>query len=280
MKMIILTFSLSILSSPLLAEMILPDEYYIEKECLKSNSFIKRLSNPNYRLPLSPSRDRLTELSNDVEEICLAVKAKKLSASDWFRRMELISSELQNALRCTDCLGSLTVVNSKELIPEGFSTYILALIPSPELVDDNLEWQEFRNIFYKMGNSIGEAKAAIWMGTDYSETDPLKSGVDIQRSKYYCDLYSLDYNNGPYLLVTSKRPDLVTTDDEVVFLKFNNISKDRIIRVMNVLEQNLRTELIIRKRSLILEEIKQRMLSVKDDFRDDLRNIVISWFKK
>ena len=52
--------------------------------------------------------------------------------------------------------------------------------------------------------------------------------------------------------------------DEFVLIKLNEISSNRVIKILNILEQDLRLANDIRKRRLIFEEIKQRLLSVAD----------------
>ena len=61
--------------------------------------------------------------------------------------------------------------------------------------------------------------------------------IDVPRSKFYCDLFRLNYNDGPYVVVTNVRPDTLSSGKEAVFVKLNNITGERVLRVLNVLEE-------------------------------------------
>lgn len=62
-------------------------------------------------------------------------------------------------------------------------------------------------------------------------------------------------------MTTSSRPDLVSAADEKVVIKLSGVPARGCIRILNILEQDLRQERSIRKRSLLYEEIKQRLLA-------------------
>jgi hypothetical protein len=238
------------------AEYILPDKHFIQTECAELIRDAKK------HLPSALLR---------IKKLCVEVTNRQIDPDDWMIQLDPIAREVDRAIPCPNCRR--VYLDKRQPVPKGFSTYILALIPSPELAENSKWIWDFRKKFDALGDSIGEKNAAIWLGQRYGES------INIERNKGYCDLYNLNYNDGPYIVVTNKRPDLVSAGDEIIFVKLSNISADRVSRVMNLLEQDLRKERDIRRRILLFEEVKQRLLSAIER-NESLQDIVVSWLKK
>ncbi len=135
------------------------------------------------------------------------------------------------------------------------------MFPSAKWATEKLEDEldSIKEHFSNFGDSIGNNNAAIWFSKDSYSSLP-----DIERSKFYCDLLGINYNDGPYIITSRKRPDLITQNDEFSLIKLNGISSKRIVKILNVVEQDIRLTRDFSKRKLIFEEIKQRLLSVAD----------------
>jgi hypothetical protein len=236
---------------------VLPDESFVRAEC---------------SVLISQAENYLPSASPRVQTICDDVAKGEITPDEWMIRLDPIAREIDWSIPCPNCLRIF--LPERQPVPNGFSTYVLALIPSPELADNN-EWVwSFREKFDALGDSIGDEKAAIWLGDRYG------LWIDVDRNKYYCDQFDLNYNDGPYILVMNNRPDLITNEDELIYVKMGGIAEDRILRVMNLIEQDLRKGRGIERRTLLFEEVKQRFLSLVERHRDDLRDIVVSRLKK
>src|SRR4029077_1287056 len=148
-------------------------------------------------------------------------------------------------------------------------SYSLFLIPDARWRD--AEYQQPMAAIWKtfdaFGRSIGDRRVAIWFLD-------LDGKLDIDRSKFYCDRFGLGYNDGPYVVTTKKRPDLLQPKDEIVVIKLGGISAARIPSVLQVLEQDLRTNRDIRRGTLVYEEVKQRMLTLSEKYPDALQDVL------
>jgi hypothetical protein len=127
--------------------------------------------------------------------------------------------------------------------------------------------------FLSFGYAIGEKGAATLL------IDPSEE-VDLEWSKFYCDRLGLNYNDGPYVVTSPKRPDLLRKGDEFVVLRFSNIAPDRAVMLLNELERELRTQLAASKRTLEYEEVKQRMLTFTDRNSDLLKDVFVKLVPK
>lgn len=258
----LLVFAILVLNVPSLAISqeslyVLPDKQFIEIEC---NALEK------------DARNHLPASQDDIHDLCSRVRAGTINTDEWMIKIDPIAREVDGSIPCPNCLRLF--LPKREPVPAGFKTYTLVLIPSPSLANNSSWLLSLKKQFNAFGSSIGEDKAAIWLGTRYGR------GVDVERSKYYCDLFKLNYNDGPYFVTTNKRPDLFSSGDEAIIVKLNNISSDRVLRVLNLLEQDLRQEKEIRKRALLFEEVKQRLLSIVERYGDTVESVVVSWLKK
>jgi len=158
---------------------------------------------------------------------------------------------------------------STESIPGGYNVYTLFLIPSLKWSSNrqNISKEELWDNFYDFGKGIGEENLSVWFVTRREagsgsgiywinedrkiqpdrKIPPTDSGVDsvnitddIIRCKDYCDKFKLDYNEGPFVVITEKHPD-VCTEKDIDVVKFNWVSPDRVILFLNEVEQKIRT---------------------------------------
>jgi hypothetical protein len=150
-------------------------------------------------------------------------------------------------------------------LPSGYKVYSLFLLPSTNWHDEEI--RSLRTTFQDFGDAIGSEKAAIWF-TNADDSKP-----DFVRSKTYCDKFNLNYDDGPYVVTMKSLPENVRQGDSVVIVKLGGISSERVVSVLNVLEQDLRTEKDTKHRALLFEEIKQRLLTVKDRHGSELKEI-------
>lgn len=160
-----------------------------------------------------------------------------------------------------------TVVSKKKKLPRGYKMFSLFLIPSSDWKMKTEELAKLRTVFTDFGDAIGNEKVAIWFTNDNGE------GVDFNRGKSYCDKFGLSYNDGPFIVTSKLYPDEVRKGDELVVIKLGGISIDRVTPILNILEQDLRTERQLRRRALEFEEVKERILTVKDRHGPELKDL-------
>ena len=233
---------------------VLPDTYLIAHECEDA---------------ASEAAEYRPELTNYVATLCSDVKNGLISPEEWLLRIDPVARDIHNRDVCPQCLR--LYLSKRLAIPAGFRAYVMFLVPAPRLED--AEWLlSFRNDFEHFGKSIGREYAAVWLGDRHG-------GPDEDHSKVYCDRFRLGYNDGPYVVVTNVRPDKFSDGDQAVIIKLNNIGPKRVLRVLNILEQDIRTQQGIRKRALLFEEIKQRVLTIAERYGDAFRDVVVGVFK-
>ena len=124
-------------------------------------------------------------------------------------------------------------------IPSGFKTYSLFLIPSSEWLGRSEELLELHGAFQSFGDAIGDDHLAVWFrGADRE----LMSTDSLNRCKSYCDRFGLDYSGGPYVVVSDVNPDGEDAGGmEPVVIKLDRVKTSGIIRILNILEKDLRT---------------------------------------
>lgn len=258
-------FLLLLLLTPFLAQgqvretsrLVVPDDFFIRTECAEA---------------AEDAAKYLPTRSKDVADLCSEVKNGAISRDEWLARIDPVARDIDEAFE--DPMGRKMFLRKRGSLPTGLNAYVLFLIPSPKLAEDYSSIRLLKEQFEELGESIGTKQAAVWLGERYSNY------IDVARSKFYCDLFRLNYNDGPYVVVTNVRPDDFSLGEEAVVVKLNDIAPKRILMILNVLEQDLRTEQRARQRALIFEEIKQRLLSIAERHGDDIKEIAVSWLKK
>lgn len=159
-------------------------------------------------------------------------------------------------------------------LPAGLETYSLFLIPdarwqAPEFEDRRSRLWE---AFHSFGRSIGDRHAAIWFLDQ-------EDNVDVLRSQEYCRRFNLSYNDGPYLVTVSRRPDLLEPRDEVIVVRMGGIAPDRILSVLNRLSRDLTSERTVATGPLVYEELKQRFLTTVERYPEGVRAFLSSVFE-
>jgi hypothetical protein len=266
---------------------VVPDEFYISSRCVEQ----RETENGNYPDSLYDAK-AIEHVAAELTLLCDRAAKKEVLPDRWFsdfqglqRTLERLTTpvlpairsdaspeeraqKLEELLRWEEQLSQREskllriYVPPAELMPSDFAAYSLFLFPSAEWGGIELkdELNKIRNAFSSFGDATGNQIAAIWFTTRFDGVTP-----DIGRSKYYADRFGLNYNDGPFVVTSSVRPDAVTEKDELVVIKLGGVSAKRVVKILNVLEQDLRRHISIRKRPLIFEEIKQRLLSAFDD---------------
>lgn len=242
-------------------EFFLPDPAFVKSQCEEMISGGKAVSS--------------------VRNACEAYRGGEIDGDQWLLRL---SPVLRPTPRCPPgMLCRLIEVPPLRPIPKGYKTYSLALVPSTGY--ERSEVERIREAFFAFGEAIGPARGAIWFEPnqtvkfEYSQRTTERPIVDINRSKQYCDQFALNYNDGPFIVTSDRRPDTVIKGDEKIVIRLGGISGDRVVRVLNVLEQDLRTERDIRKRALLFEEVKQRVLSAVDRHGEVLKEVTLQLLK-
>ena len=146
-------------------------------------------------------------------------------------------------------------------VPLGFLTYSYLLFTSSEWNSESRanELQKVVAAFGAFGEAIGPRHAAVSF-----VLQPGRKRVDVEMAKQYADALGISYNDGPFVVVSRQKPDEPPTD--VVIIKLAGVAADRVVYVLNVLEQDVRREVAIQKRALLYQELKQRILSTAERY--------------
>ncbi|MFA5923832.1 MAG: hypothetical protein WC856_21485 [Methylococcaceae bacterium] len=242
--------------------LVVPDKYYIAERCSEPQNTLKWVRDDKELLRTVDIK-AAERVAMEISFLCEKEAKGEISHDSWLELFQELSGTLESL---TDPCGRTVMCEKIFLpppkpLPNNFDAYTIFLFPSAEWSQSerNSDLQTIRRTFASFGDSIGHIKAAIWFTKDRHSNLP-----DIERSKYYCDLLKLNYNDGPYIVTSRKRPDGILSKDDFIIIKLNGIVPNRINYVLNILEQDLRTDAKLRKRSLIYEEIKQRLLSIAD----------------
>ena len=198
------------------------------------------------------------------------------------------------------------IINESEAIPTDYDSYTLLLIPELEWLereDSKINIKKLFQRFHAFGNSIGERNLSLWFYSSYHYPDSrtrvnIKAVItgpqitysqlikkenlkhydgalmsyDIERAKGYCDRYNLNYNKGPYIIYTESHPD--TTLKPEIILRLNRIPTDIFVRILNLLEQAIRTgeksplrlraAFLFERMKLALKENKNDLIKLAD----------------
>ena len=260
----------------------LPDKFIARRECKYLKRQKERLDaeldgrGEQYfiMISLQETPEVVKRAFVDVSKLCARLKKGEGPLDAWWHDFRSIKSRIELLVDwCANCDSYR--IEPAEALPSNYPMYAVFLWPNrdPRVNREEKEdvlalWRAFKTF----GESIGGRAAAIWF---------TRSGnlVDVDRSKYYCDLLDLDYNRGPYLLVSQHRPDSLTEIVDGVLIRLTDLTPARAVAVLNILEQDIRRDSEIRETKLIFEEIKQRMLSIGERHSSILKEIILSVIK-
>ena len=106
------------------------------------------------------------------------------------------------------------VIGQKEAIPAGYKTYSLFLICNPDWLAPakSSGLTDLYEKFQAFGRSIGDDQAAVWfwkttVKPGWEMTMPPSAAIDVERSIRFCKAWKLKPSDGPYLVITTTRPD-------------------------------------------------------------------------
>lgn len=158
-----------------------------------------------------------------------------------------------------------------EKVTEGYESYTLFLIPSNYWITENQQKASdmLKKLFHEFGDAIGADHDAVY----FIDPDNEKNEADVNRSKWYCDKYGLDYVHGPYLVYTEEYPDLAKAD-EVIVTQFNNIDSNRIVMYIQELAKSIRTGKKPKKTSKI-DYVYEKSRSVISNNRDIFKELLL-----
>jgi len=197
---------------------------------------------------------------------CEDYRKGKLTKEQWGNRILALDEKAAFVEAPADFVGIIPF--STAAVFQGYDTYSLFLFPSAEWKQKKDDIKQLYEEFGAFGDAIGDRRLALW----FSERN---DDVDVRRSKSYCDLFGLDYNNGPFVVTLQKSPAVWRKGDLAVIISLGGISPERRLRVLNVLEQDLRTARELSQRPLLFVEIRERLLSAAERHKDDLKGIAV-----
>lgn len=253
---------------------VLPDRHFVERQCDRVKTSARGLreaieeeANKSkadlghlFEDQIYLSSAEVRQLRGRGLKLCSEFAKRNISGDEAVVALDQVLKSFEYAVGCQSCLAVFVPPDAP--VPVGYPVYVTAIFTSREQKHDQDWFVSFFTVFANFGHAIGDRKLAVWLGGSGT------GWVDIERGKLYADRFGLDYNHGPYIVVTSVRPDLAEQGDEIIYLRFGGIDKDRVIRVMNRLEQDLRRDREISGEALIYEEVKQRFFSSVKAFKD------------
>jgi hypothetical protein len=212
----------------------LADKFFIDKECeyLQKQAEHKQIAERTWHF---------------ARQACDDINNHRITDGSWVSAMN----------KAENLLSAPEKPREFELIPNDYGVYSLFIIPNKSWSRKD-ELSQLKEVFQNFGDAIGNSRLAIWLEDE-------KTGVDINRSKWYCDLLRLSYNDGPYVVTTRHRPDQIKQGEEIVLINLSGISVGRAEKVLNVLEEDMRKNSLSKRRALIFEEVKQRLLTMLEE---------------
>ena len=134
--------------------------------------------------------------------------------------------------------------------------------------ESELNKKEFlKRSFNMFSESIGKNNAATWIGSN--------SRYDVKSSKNICDLYSLPYSGGPYIIFSKENPILAKKKyEEAVILDFSSVNSNRIRFVLAELEQKIRRKQYIKVNQYQIN--KQIVLSTYENNVDFIKDVIVA----
>jgi hypothetical protein len=208
------------------------------------------------------------KLLEDAVRACKDYQKRTLSLDQWNER--IIGLEERAAFLVTPPGFEGIIPFGDAALFRGYDTYSLFLFPSAEWQHKKDEVRALYDEFNSFGDAIGDRRLAVWFTGKSDE-------VDTRRSKLYCDHFGLDYNMGPYVVTIQKSPAAWRPGALAVIISLSGISTDRRVRVLNVLEQDLRNARELKQRPLLFVEIRERLLSAAERHKEllkDLTNLI------
>jgi hypothetical protein len=197
-------------------------------------------------------------------------------------------------------MPEIEFTSSKDKIPKGYKSYTLFLIPSSDWDKDSTRQivEKMSSNFRNFGESIGSDNLAVWFVIFISDMGKLghhtfydiwpdkeklslyeEFQTDYIRSKEYCDKYNLSYNDGPYVVFTTKHPDRATLND-LIILQLNNIRPNRFILLLNDLEQGIRRNEINKKtKTLKIKNYYEILYKVISSNAEFMKQVALKIYK-
>jgi hypothetical protein len=239
---------------------VLPDPFYVAQECARLGS-------------ASSAYPALHAEHAAVERICGRYTANGDGVA-WVNAIEPHVTTIDKFDPNTGRFSG-TALETDQLVPHQYKVYALFLITSENYVTDLASFNALFSAFKSFGDAIGGDRLAVWF-----RQRPPDIGPDIKRSIDYADRFKiqnlhLTYNDGPYLVLTSKFPDNPQNLGDVTILRLNGLTPVNAVNLLNVVAQNLRTQATIDKRALVYEDVKQKLLSTLEKHPDFLKSIAL-----
>lgn len=160
-----------------------------------------------------------------------------------------------------------------QVVDHDCNTYIMFFSPSYKYSNDldKSKINELSNEFDRFSKSIYDNNCAIWCGENSSG----RYIFNVALSKYYADIFDLNYNGGPYIVLLNKNPttNSFIYDSKAIIVGFEQINPERIIRVLNELEKSVRTQKYGELKFTIYNEI---FLSKFDNLKQFIREILLA----
>jgi hypothetical protein len=204
------------------------------------------------------------------------------------------------------------IFTENQKLPKGFSSYSLLLIPDGKWLDDigvRRSYQLFKR-FKLFGDTIGPDHLAAWLYSGWGSYGPLvdievysaiysltssegqavrsiyknglnrkkgmdfSGGYDIVRAKYFCAVYDLSFNHGPYIAFFDNLPNVPVITRAAMrgtmgsidkpskpsfLLQFSGISFNDVMAMLNELEFEIIRGKVNTKK-LKMQQLKSRLV--------------------
>lgn len=241
-------------------EYVLPDPAYIERECDKVDTTLQwALADVHRTEKIDAVRAR--KLAAVADEVCAQRRRGAMSADVWQARFDAAYTAFAGTVfPCASgehCLQQS--ITSRQPFPANLASYSVFLFTDTTWLKKTkaAEIEAIHDAFKRMGDSLGQTKGTIWLAKTSGSLQP-----DVDRGKAMADVFQLDYNDGPYVVTSSVRPDLADASSSVIVIRLKDIAPERIVNVLNVLEQDLRRGSEVRYKAILVQEVWQRFRSL------------------
>jgi len=206
-------------------------------------------------------------------------KERELKEGFGLETTEIINEEGQTKLQLILDTGGFSIpkdLNDKnikkmirpdQVVDSHIDSWILFLISDFAFLK-KVNLFEIKETFKNFGESVYDQHLAVWISDK-------KGKPDIKKMRYYCyEKFGLDFNHGPYIVITKIHPDVRKKNDPFFRIKLYAIDAERICWLLNTIafsinENKITTmDLFVDEKIALLKSHVREILKIQESLLD------------